>query len=57
MKVLRNESGRKNREFWSFVDKTSREVDSWPSWKTGQVTASSPREPIGANGDRRKKDK
>jgi hypothetical protein len=36
MKVLRDESGRKNREYWEFVEKTSREVASWPAWKTGQ---------------------
>lgn len=39
MKVLRNESDRKNREYWSFVEKTSREVDTWPAWKTGQSEA------------------
>jgi hypothetical protein len=39
MKVLRNESDRKNREYWSFVEKTSREVDTWPAWKKGQIEA------------------
>ena len=40
MKVLRDESNPKNREYWSFVEKTSREVDAWPAWKTGRAEAS-----------------
>jgi hypothetical protein len=55
MKVLRNESDRKNQEYWSFVEKTSREVDSWPAWKKGQIEASGDKERQGATRSEKKK--
>lgn len=45
MKVLRNEKGSKNREYWDFIERTSREVDSWPAWKTGQGAPATPQGP------------
>lgn len=54
MKVLRDESNPKNREYWSFVEKTSREVDAWPAWKTGRVEASGAKEKEGERGENKK---
>jgi hypothetical protein len=35
---IKNKSTPKWREFWDFVEKTAREVDSWPAWKRGEAT-------------------
>ena len=33
MKLKRNMTTERNREFWSFVDRAANEVKNWPDWK------------------------
>lgn len=34
-KITKNRIGKRNREFWDYVEETSREVDEYPDWKKG----------------------
>jgi hypothetical protein len=40
VKIRRNESTPKNRDYWEFVDKTSRMVDQLPGWMKGSARPS-----------------
>jgi len=48
MKIKRNLSTKKNREFWDDVDQTSALVGTWPGWKKISVS-------FGGNKDNRTK--
>jgi hypothetical protein len=38
MKLVRNTRDKASREFWQFVEKTAREVETWPDWMKGGTT-------------------
>jgi hypothetical protein len=38
MKLVRNTRSKESREFWEFVENTSRKVESWPDWMKGGST-------------------
>jgi hypothetical protein len=57
MKLVRKTRDKESREFWQFVEKTAKEVESWPDWMKGgsaKSEAGQPKQEAQSAGARKK---